>query len=302
MDITLILVPYDTARRGERMGAGPAHLLQAGAVDRLATAGHRVQVDEVSLDDRHMPAEIATAFHLQRGVAAAVQRAASRNSFPIVLSGNCNMAALGTLAGLATSDIGVCWLDAHGDFNTPETTVGGFLDGMALAMTTGRCWQEMLGGLAGFVPVAEENVVLLGVRDLDRLEASLLAESAVHVIKPSDVRTRAPQAIERLRQHVGDVYLHVDLDVLDPAVHGRANQFAVADGLTVDDVTSLIDLLAAQCRLRGAALTAYDPSCDVDDRVCRTALGLLTVLADAVSGSERPSELTRFNVQLGRGG
>jgi arginase len=302
MDITLILVPYDTARRGERMGAGPERLVRAGAVDRLAAAGHRVDVDEVSLDDRHMPAEIAAAFELQRGVAAAVRRAASRSSFPIVLSGNCNMAALGTLAGLATRDIGVCWLDAHGDFNTPETTVGGFLDGMALAMATGRCWREMLAGLAGFAPVADDNVILLGARDLDRLEASLLAESAVHVIQPGDVRGRVPEEIERLCQRVGDVYLHVDLDVLDPAAHGQANQFAVPGGLTVDDVALVTELLAARCRLRGAALTAYDPTCDVDDRVCRTALGLLTALADAVSANERPSELTRFNTQRGRGG
>ena len=302
MDITLIPVPYDTARHGERMGAGPGHLLRSGAVDRLAEAGHCVHVEEVLLDDRRMPAEIAAAFELQRGVAAAVQRAASSNSFPIVLSGNCNMAALGMLAGLAKHDIGVCWLDAHGDFNTPETTVGGFLDGMALAMATGRCWREMLAGLTSFTPVAEENVLLLGARDLDRLEASLLAESGVHVISPSDVGKRAPQAIERLCQRVGDVYLHIDLDVLDPTAHGRANQFAVGDGLTVDDVTSLIDLLAAHCRLRGAALTAYDPTCDIDGRVCRTALGLLTVLADAVGASERTSELTRFNAQRGRGG
>ena len=302
MDITLILVPYDTAHRRERMGAGPEQLVRSGAADRLSTVGHRVHVDEVSLDDRRMPAEIAAAFELQRGVGAAVRRASSGNSFPIVLSGNCNMAALGMLAGLATRNIGVCWLDAHGDFNTPETTVGGFLDGMALAMATGRCWREMLAGLTGFAPVAEENVVLLGARDLDRLEASLLTDSGVHVIPPRDVREQAPQAIERLCQRVGDVYLHVDLDVLDPAAHGRANQFAVGDGLTLEDLTSLIHLLTAQCRVRGAALTAYDPACDVDGRVCRTALALLAVLADAVSASERTSELTRFNAQRGRGG
>jgi arginase len=302
MDITLILVPYDTARRSERMGAGPEHLLRAGAVDRLRAAGHRVDVEEVTLADRRMPAEIAAAFELQRGVAAAVQRAAIRGSFPIVLSGNCNMAALGMLAGLATRDIGVWWLDAHGDFNTPETTVGGFLDGMALAMATGRCWREMLTNLADFAPVPEENVVLLGVRDLDRLEASLLAESPVTVIPPRDARARVPQVVERLRQRVTDVYLHIDLDVLDPVAHGRANQFAVAGGLTVDDVGWVIELVGGQCRVRGAALTAYDPGCDADDRVCRAALGLLTVLADAVSVSARQSELARFNAQPGRGG
>ena len=77
MDIHLLSVPYDTARRGERMGAGPEHLLRSGAVERLTAAGHRVRVEEVTLDDRSTPAEIATAFELQRNVAAGVRRAAA---------------------------------------------------------------------------------------------------------------------------------------------------------------------------------------------------------------------------------
>ena len=69
--------------------------------------------------------------------------------FPVVLAGNCN-SYVGTLAGLETDRAGVSWFDAHGDFNTPETTTTGFLDGMGLAMASGRCWKAMPETIAWF--------------------------------------------------------------------------------------------------------------------------------------------------------
>ena len=73
--------------------------------------------------------------------------------FPLVLAGNCN-AAVGVVAGLGPG-AAVLWCDAHADFNTPETTTGGFLDGMGLATVTGRCWTSMAARVPGFVPVAK---------------------------------------------------------------------------------------------------------------------------------------------------
>ena len=280
------------------MGAGPAHLVRAGAVDRLRAAGHRVRVDDVVAADVGLAAEIATAFELQRGVAAAVRRAVSAGAFPIVMSGNCNVAALGMLAGIASRDIGVCWFDAHGDFNTPETTVGGFLDGMALAMAAGRCWREMLAHLPGFAPVADESIVLIGARDLDPLEESLLTQSDVAVIR-GDSSTAALH-IEALSKRVADVYLHVDLDVLDPNQHGRANQFAAPNGLTLDEITAIVTLAGGKMQVRGASVTAYDPACDTDGRVCRAALQLLELLAAAPR--PRDSAITPINARQGRGG
>jgi arginase len=286
MDIHLFSVPYDTARRGERMGAGPERLLASGAVERLRWRGHGVRVEGIALPDDHFPAEIRTAFELQRAVATGVRRAAANGSLPVVLAGNCNVAALGTLAGLRARDVGVLWFDGHGDFNTPETTIGGFLDGMALAMATGRCWVQLLERLPGFEPVAPSNVLLIGVRDLDPLEASLLAESRVTLLPPGDVDAGLVPALDRMRQRVRDVYVHVDLDVLDPATHGRANALAAPDGLTVDQVVSALRIAARRFRVRGAALTAYDPAFDGDGGICRAALALLEALADAPPSSD----------------
>jgi arginase len=281
MDLHLFSVPYDTARRGERMGAGPEHLLQSGAAERLRATGHRVRVEEIALPDGAFAAEIGSAFALQRAVADGVRRAVKDGRFPIVLAGNCNAAAVGTLAGLGAPGLGVLWFDGHGDFNTPETTTGGFLDGMALAIATGRCWRQLARQVPGFEPVDEASVILLGARDLDPLEAGALGESRVTVLRPDGVRAHLDGVLERLRDRAREVYVHLDLDVLDPVTHGRANALAPPDGLTVDEVVATLRLAAGRFRIRGAGLTAYDPAYDTDGRVAGAALALLQTVADA---------------------
>ncbi|HMG97250.1 MAG TPA: arginase family protein, partial [Gemmatimonadaceae bacterium] len=141
MDIQLLAVPYDSGNRGMRMGAGPERLLDAGLERVLRGNGHTVhtRIAELTAD---WQAEIQTSFELMRMLSAAVREARESGRFPIVLAGNCNT-AVGTLAGLGAQSTGVAWFDAHGDFNTPETTRSGFLDGTAVAMITGRCWTQL---------------------------------------------------------------------------------------------------------------------------------------------------------------
>jgi len=89
--------------------------------------------------EREPTAEVATAFELHGLVSNQVRRALGEGEFPLVLSGNCNIAAVGTLSGGGSYDLGVVWFDAHGEFNTPETTTTGFIDGMGLAIAVGHC-------------------------------------------------------------------------------------------------------------------------------------------------------------------
>src|SRR5437773_648345 len=107
MGVRLLLVPYDSARRGERMGQGPDALLAAGVVEQLRRHGHVVAVERVETEDA-FPREITTAFDLARRVAAGVQRGADAGQFPLVLAGNC-FSAVGTLAGLGPEPVGVAW-------------------------------------------------------------------------------------------------------------------------------------------------------------------------------------------------
>ena len=285
MQIELIAVPYDSAHRGRRMGAGPEHLLRAGLPDRLAELGHRVHVRVLEAPAETWRAEIATAFDLARGVAAAVREARTAGTFPLVLSGNCGPAALGCVAGLGPSP-GVVWFDAHGDFNTPETTIGGFLDGMALAAVTGRCWTQLAARIPGFRPVPESSVALLGVRDLDPLEAAALEASPVRQVRPAELRAELPSVLTSVGRGTTAAYVHLDLDVLDPG-QGRVNAFAAPDGLTRGDLSWAIAPIATSLPLGAASLTAFDPDSDSTGEAGRAALELGLCLVQAADRARR---------------
>ena len=277
MNIQLLLVPYDSGRRGSRCGAGPEHLLRAGLADHLQGQGHVVTAVHIIEDDAaHPPAEIRTAFELARRLATAVRSARAAGDFPLVLSGNCN-SAMGTLSGLTPGRRSTFWFDAHGDYNTPETTDTGFLDGMGLAMTAGLCWHQLTATVPGFQPVAPEATFLIGARDLDAAEAKLLEESAVTRIAVGQIPKELPSILAKapLADTVG--YLHLDLDVVDPSV-GHANYLPVPNGLSLSQLTAAVAAIRARVPLGAAALTSYSPDDDHDQGVCRAAFAAINAI------------------------
>jgi arginase len=267
--VALVVVPYHLGHEGIGMGAGPDALVEAGLADALESDGHEVELVRVGRDGRSTN-EVAASFEVLRAVAERVGEAAATGAFPLALAGNC-MTSIGVVAGL-DRDVGVVWLDAHADFNTPETTTSGFADGMGLSILTGTGWGAMRATVPGYRPVAEANVVLVGIRDVDPAEKERLERSPVAVIEPRDVGA-AGTAVDRLRARVSDVYFHLDLDALDPS-EGRANAFAVDGGLSADDVELVVRRIAERLRIRAASVTAYDPAADARARIPPTALRL----------------------------
>jgi arginase len=279
MNVDLVLVPYDTALRGWRMGAGPEHLVQVGLISRLEALGYSVESSVVT-SGRDAPAEIGTAFELMGLVAQRVRSAREQGRFPLVLSGNCNTAP-GTLAGLTPASRAVFWFDAHADCNTPDTTATGFLDGTSLATAMGWCWRQMSGAIPGFEPVSDRSVFLLGTRDVDPPEAGLLAKSAVRVVPPAALRDSGwTRELASIQSAAG--YVHCDLDALDPS-EGQANPFAAPGGLTVAELTATVREIGRSVPVKAAAVTAYAPEYDADGRIAKAALRIIeAVLASAV--------------------
>jgi arginase len=276
-EVALLVVPFDTGRRGWRMGAGPEHLVDQGLAEQLTRRGYAVDVSIVEPDDDRPLAEIGTAFSLMRLLAGRVRQAVERGAFPLVLSGNCGTAA-GTIAGLGARARHVFWFDAHADCNTPETTTSGFLDGMALAMAMGWCWRHMTRQIPGFAPIDPSRVLLLGTRDVDPLEAELMARHGVATEPPGAVNDALAGAIADCNAEAA--YLHCDLDVLVPA-DGQANGFRVAGGLTRTSFVEAVGVIARGVPIGAAALTAYAPEYDADGRVCRLAFDIVETLLPA---------------------
>ena len=268
------------------MGAGPLHLLNSGLAVRLEEEGHQVTIRSIELPPDFRATEIASAFELGASLAGGVAEAARLEASHLSLSGNCGPAALGCVGGLQ-SQMKIFWFDAHGDFNTPETTRSGFLDGMALAAVTGRCWSGLVRAIPGFRSVVEGHVTAIGVRDLDEDEAAAFQTSDVKRVDVHCVRTDLPKTLSN-QGGIADspAYVHLDLDVLDP-VEGRMNGFATPDGLSLDDLNWCFAQIASRQAIRAASVTAFDPASDVTGRAATAAVGAILALVATAAASAR---------------
>ena len=282
MRISLVTAPYHLGHEGTSVGAGPDRLLDEGAVETLEAAGHEVDVVRV-VPQAESTNEIGAAFEIVRRVSEAVSGAVEDGAFPIVLSGNC-LSSIGIVAGLGR-DVGIVWLDAHADFNTPESSQSGFADGMGLAVLTGSSWDTLRETVPGYRIVPEENAVLVGIRDVDDGEQERLDRSPLQVVAPG---AEVEPALDALRGRIEDVYLHIDLDVLDPS-EGQANHFAAPGGLSADAVEQVLSALTGRLAVRAAALTSYDPAADAEGRIPAIANRLLTRIAAEAPVAARTS-------------
>lgn len=274
--IALIQVPYHLGHEEVGMGAGPSALLAAGLPEALAEDGHEVDLVRVARTGEAAN-EIGASFEVLRAVADEARAAVAHDAVPVALAANC-MTSLALVAAVPR-EVGVVWLDAHADFNTAEGTTSGFADGMGLSILTGTGWDALRATIPGYRAVPEKRVVLVGIRDVDAAEQERLDNSPLAVVRPGELG-RLEAALDALRERVADVYLHLDLDVLDPT-EGRANEYAADGGLRLDEVERVLDAVAERFSVCAAALTAYNPATDAAGRIPRAAIRLARRIASA---------------------
>lgn len=291
MKINLILVPYDLGQENVGMGKGPIRLLQEGNVDRmLMERGFEVRVDTIQRD---VPAEddmLKKIANINTNLAKSVKNAIDERYFPLVLGGNCNN-ILGILSGVTSSKIGIIYFDAHGDYNTPEISISGFFDGMPLAIATGQCYPDLLTQIGNMGPIPEAYTMHVGARDLDPKERELLENSEVQVVTTDELKKDRQMrylhsALTKLQSEVKEVYLHIDIDVIDPQEAPGVN-YRTPNGLSSDEMEKAIWMIAENFRIKAAALTAFNPDNEKDDKTLRSGLHLLITIAEAVVNSTK---------------
>jgi arginase len=248
--------------------------MRRGLSDNLR---HQCEVESVEVrlpDGFHT--EASALIHLQHAAAAAAREAVEQGALPIFLSGNCGTAALsatGTLGGNQTS---VVWFDAHADFNTPETSPSGFLDGMGLAILAGQCWSKLAARLHNFTAVPVNRIVLIAVRHVDPEEKLLLESLRIAQIGPEHL-DQLPAALNRVLQGTKSLYVHLDADVLD-ASEGQANPYACPGGLTRTQLNDCLRLLASTGAIHAISITSYDAGCDTDSRIADALIEATSIL------------------------
>jgi arginase len=177
----------------------------------------------------------------------------------------------GLVAGLQRSGpaverlrVGMLWLDAHPDFNTPETTRSGSLGGMPVAVATGRALQRLRLDAKLDPPLSDQLVVMGGVRLTDPLEQHLLDESRIEQVSVDDLRAASPAVfaqLDRLDRIADRLYVHIDMDVLDPReVMGHGNK--VPGGPSSEELARLFEQIFTRYRKASAIGFATIPSTD----------------------------------------
>jgi arginase len=289
MQIRVIGAPMDLGadRRGVDIGASA--IRYAGLNDQLSRLGHTVHdVGNIVIPQpESRPVGNPRLKYLEPIVKAAEELASTvttslqDNEFPLILGGDHSI-ALGSISGVANvhKDVGLIWLDAHGDFNTEETTPSGNIHGMILAALAGL-GNKRLTHIEGWGPkLQKQNIVIVGARSLDPPgERELLRTHHIHVFTMSDIDQRGisqvmQEALAIAGQANDGVHLSLDMDALDPSEAPGVGT-PVRGGLTYREAQLAMELIADSNRLVSMDVVEVNPILDRENATASLAVELV---------------------------
>jgi arginase len=290
--IRIIGVPLDlgASRRGVDMG--PSTLRIAQLADRLRGLGHEVEdVGNLRVPDRASlpPVEnplgfLSTITDVCRDLADACALAVREGSAPLVLGGDHSLGA-GSVAGVATAfaeagrRIGLLWLDAHGDLNTPMSTLSGNVHGMPVAHLLGHGDAGMAGIARPAPAVRPENVVLVGIRDLDPPEREHARRFGIRVFTMREIDERGLRAVmddalALAGQGTDGLHVSLDMDWIDPDEAPGVGT-PVRGGATYREAHLAMEMLADAGRMVSMDVVEINPVLDLHNRTAELAVGLV---------------------------
>ncbi len=265
--------------------AGPDALLNSGLADMVRSEGHE------TLGPLHteLGAEEDLAYGAWNRIGLAnarlarlVLQAIRDQAFPLVLESNC-YAALGVLAGLQSSAaqssarLGMVWIDAHGDCNTPETTKSGMLSGMPVAMATGMCLHRLRKQAGLDPPIAPHDVVMVCVRANDSLERELIDQAGIEIVPVADVKGDCRQlhaAVKRLSEAIDLIYVHFDVDALDRCELANL-RLTEPDGPTRTELVTAVKWIMAHPKAAAFGVSDINPERDVLGQIIQSAFAII---------------------------
>jgi len=284
--VALVAMPYSGARNVPELSGAPAYLLRGGLEADLRAAGARLDPTRtitLSAQDEKEYGEWHRMGLANGRLAEVVATSRRSGAITVGLLANCT-SVIGMLGGLQHSGpdeapraVALVFIDAHGDFNVPETTLSGMLGGMPVAVSAGMALDRLRRESGLEPPVPTDHIVMGAVRDLDPLERELLERSDVQHLSTEDLRDpdAVGRQIERLARTSDVIYVHVDMDVLDPA-EVPGHPLTVAGGPTSHELADAIAVMFREPKVAalGIASTPYDER-DPDGVSLRAAYNLV---------------------------
>ena len=290
--VRLIGVPMDlgAGRRGVDMG--PSAIRIAGVSQGLRQLGIAVEDDGdvgVPAPESRDPGDrtaryLEPIYHVCNRLRLRVRRSLEQAEVPVVLGGDHSI-AIGTVAGVSEhfrardQNVGLVWIDAHADMNTPESSPTGNIHGMPLATLLGMGHPRLVE-MGGFWPkVKKENVALIGIRDIDAAEREIVVKSGIHAYTMRDVDERGMRAI--MQEAIGyatdgtaGFHVSFDLDGMDPRdVPGTGTP--VRGGISWREANLLMEMVSDTGRVTSLEVTELNPILDVKNQSGEVAVDLI---------------------------
>lgn len=287
--IRIIGVPLDlgAGRRGVDMG--PSAIRITFIHSRLRSLGWEVTdwgdirttvFESVSSTDDSKMKHVEPVLSVNRSLADVIRLCYEAGEVPLVLGGDHSL-AIGSIAGASgffarqRKAMGLIWIDAHADMNTPETTPSGNIHGMSLAVALGLGDERFTSIDHEGAKVLPEHVALVAARDLDPGEIDLLKEQGVHVFTTREIDERGmlavmTDAVRIVSQADAGVYVNFDMDSIDPSV-APGTGTRVPGGLTYREAHLAMEILHDSCRIIGLDLVETNPALDIRNQTANVA-------------------------------
>jgi arginase len=284
--ISIIGIPMDFGQSLRGVDMGPAAVRYTGLIQKLRALGHEV-VDkgDISIpirdDDALSKSEkvdyVKEITQICTAVYEAGKSVVEEGRFPLFIGGD-HSVSIGTVAAATHQEpAGLIWVDAHGDFNTPQSSPSGNIHGMPLAVLTGEGYDALLNVGSPGVKVMPEHVVMIGQRDLDQKEKERLKASGITVfsmreIDESGISAVANKALMKFA-HLKRIHLSIDMDALDP-LEAPGVGTPVPGGITYREAHLLMETLADSGKITSMDLVEINPILDSANKTARLAVEL----------------------------
>jgi len=284
--ISLIGVPMDFGQDLRGVDMGPAAVRYTGLIARLRELGHTVRDRgdvPIPIRDDAVPEPVPGNTYVEeitricQAIYALGRQVISTGDFPLFVGGDHSIAVGTVAAASAKEPLGLIWVDAHGDFNTPDTSPSGNIHGMPLAILMGEGHPDLVNVGRQGPKVLPENVVMIGLRDIDPKEKKRLKASGVTVFTMRDIdeqgiSTVANKAVMKFA-HMKRMHLTLDMDALDP-VEAPGVGTPVSGGITYREAHLLMEILADSKKMGSMDLVEINPILDVANKTAKLAVEL----------------------------
>ncbi len=286
--IRIIGIPLDLGQTHRGVNMGPSAVRYAGLSHKLRELGYIVNdMGNIQFPIRETLFEKGKEFILpalvdaNQSIYEEAEKAIKENTLPIFLGGDHSI-AIGTIGGVTSNGRkGVIWVDAHGDFNTPETSKSGNVHGMPLATLLGKGYDNLVNLGREGAKINPEDVVLIGLRDIDAKEKEIIKSSGVNFYTMRDIDEFGiskvmHDCLEKL-SHINEIHVSLDMDGLDPIVCPGVGT-PVNGGLTYREAHLAMEIIADSRKLSSVDIVEINPMLDIYNKTAETAVEMIISL------------------------